>query len=85
MLCYVNNAVVQLTVSETIVKPGFELHAKCISNLYPAEINNNSTNASVLLGYDAVLLGDRCRTFRHSALVLSSGVEKSLGNSSVSR
>jgi len=48
MLCCVNNVVVQLTISETIDKPGFELHVKCISILYLAEMNNNSINVSAL-------------------------------------
>jgi hypothetical protein len=80
MLYHVNSVVVQLTISETIDKPGFELRI-----LYLANMNNNSTNVSVLLGYGAVLLGDRWPTFRQSVLVLSSGAEKSFRNSSVSR
>ena len=85
MLCKQGCGTVQLTISERIDKPGFELHAKCISNLYLADINNNSINVSSLLGYGTVLLGDCCATFRHSVPILSSGVEKSLRNSSVSR
>jgi len=85
MLRYVNSVVVQLTISKTVDKPGFELHAKCISILYLADMNNNSTNVSVLLGYGAVLLDDWWPTFRQSVQVLSSGVEKSLRNGSVSR